>query len=101
MGRSANTQMVSLSYYYDPNDAEEMKRAKAIAEEWVQVYSEITGQKPMGGFGGPVVYRLSPTSAKTGMPMLGEYYNLLVKLKRWLDPNRIMNPGKLMDLEPY
>jgi len=101
MGRSANTQMVSLSYYYDPNDAEEVKRAKAIAEEWVQVYSEITGEKPMGGFGGPVVYRLSPTSAKTGMPMLGEYYNLLVKLKRWLDPNRVMNPGKLMDLEPY
>jgi len=46
-------------------------------------------------------YRISPTKAKSGMPMLGEYYNLLVKLKRVLDPNRIMNPGKLMDLEPY
>jgi FAD/FMN-containing dehydrogenase len=32
--------------------------------------------------------------------MLGEYYKLLVKLKRMLDPNRIMNPGKFMDIEP-
>jgi len=35
------------------------------------------------------------------MPKLGEYYELLKTLKRTLDPNRIMNPGKLMDLEPY
>jgi FAD/FMN-containing dehydrogenase len=35
------------------------------------------------------------------MPMLGEYYGLLKKLKRLLDPNRIMNPGHLMDIEPY
>ena len=53
------------------------------------------------GFGGPISYRMSPTMAKTAMPMLGEYYKLLVKLKRMLDPNRIMKPGKLMDLEPY
>jgi FAD/FMN-containing dehydrogenase len=35
------------------------------------------------------------------MPMLGEYYQLLRKLKRMLDPNHIMNPGKFMDIEPY
>jgi len=34
------------------------------------------------------------------MPKLNEYYTLLKKMKQMLDPNRIMNPGHLMDLEP-
>jgi len=100
--RSATTQSTSLAYYYDPNDPEDVKRANTINEEWPQVYSKITGAKYVSRWGGlPLQYRISPTKAKSGMPMLGEYYNLLVKLKRMLDPNRIMNPGKLMDLEPY
>ena len=75
------------------NDAEEEKRVKAINEEW----GEFLKVRPL-----PTAYRrLTPESAKVVMPMLGEYYELLKKLKRWLDPNRIMNPGKLMDLEPY
>ncbi len=100
---SAYKQIMILSYYYDPKDPEEVKRAKAISEEWSQIYAKITGVKYTDalGFGGPISYRMSPTMAKTAMPMLGEYYNLLVKLKRMLDPNRIMNPGKLMDIEPY
>ena len=103
-GKNVDIQSVSLSYNYDLNDAEEAKRAKAIAEEWPQVYSEITGEEFRGvrGFSAAAIaYRVTPETAKTAMPMLGEYYKLLVKLKHMLDPNRIMNPGKLMDLEPY
>jgi FAD/FMN-containing dehydrogenase len=102
--RSATKQSTLLSYYYDPKDLEEVKRARAINEEWSQIYAKITGMKytdALGFGGGPISYRMSPSLAKTGMPMLGEYYKLLVKLKRMLDPNRIMNPGKLMDIEPY
>jgi glycolate oxidase len=104
-GRSATTQSTSLAYYYDPNDPEDVKRAEAVNEEWPKVYSEVTGvtyRGPFGGgFGGPISYRITPTRAKSVMPMLGEYYQLLKTLKRTLDPNRIMNPGKLMDIEPY
>jgi len=86
-------QLFSISYIYDLNDAEEEKRVKTINEEW----GEFLKVRPL-----PTAYRrLTPESAKVVMPMLGEYYELLKKLKRWLDPNRIMNPGKLMDLEPY
>jgi glycolate oxidase len=100
---STSEQIMLLSYYYDPKDPEEVKRAKAISEEWSQIYARITGVKYAGGlgFGGPISYRISPSLAKTAMPRLGEYYELLKKLKRMLDPNRIMNPGKLMDIEPY
>jgi FAD/FMN-containing dehydrogenase len=86
-------------YAYDQNDAEEAKRAKTIREEWQKVSSEIIGKKRSElGF---AAYRPSTSTAKELMPKLGEYYNLLVKLKRTIDPNRIMNPGKLMDQEPY
>jgi len=85
------------SYTYDQNDAEEVKRAKTINEEWQSISFEITGRKRGRG----LTYRPSPSMAREMMPMLGEYYELLKGLKRWLDPNRIMNPGKLMDLEPY
>ena len=86
-------QLFSISYIYDLNDAEEEKRAKAINEEW----GEFLKVRPL-----PTAYRrLPPESAKLVMPMLGEYYELLKILKRTLDPNRIMNPGKLMDLESY
>jgi glycolate oxidase len=101
MMRSAIRQMTSLSFYYDPNDPEEVRSAKAISDEWPKVYSEVTGEKFAPMFGGGLVYRIAPTRAKSAMPMLGEYYKLLVKLKRTMDPNRIMNPGKLMDIEPY
>jgi FAD/FMN-containing dehydrogenase len=103
--RNANYQNVSLSFAFDANDPEEMKRAKAVREEWVPILNQIAGKQiesyAMAEAGGAVlVYRLTPAAAKTGLPMLGEYYKLLVKLKRMLDPNRIMNPGKFMDIEP-
>ncbi len=83
-------------YTYNLNDSEEERRARAINEEWARVSLEITGRRGVGLF-----YRPTPSLAKELMPKLGEYYELLKKLKRWLDPNRIMNPGKLMDIEPY
>jgi len=100
-GRSATNQSTSLIYYYDPNDSEDVKRANTINEEWPQVYSKITGEKLVPMFGGGLRYRFGPLTAKSAMPKLGEYYQLLNILKRTLDPNRIMNPGKLMDIEPY
>jgi FAD/FMN-containing dehydrogenase len=98
--------MFTLNYMYDLNDAEEVKRAKAINEEWPRViFQEVLHMPPPKGFSGlarniPAGYRLGPAAAKTAMPMLGEYYLFLKKLKRTMDPNRIMNPGHLMDIEP-
>jgi len=102
---------LSLSFLYNQNDPEEVKRAKTVREEWGPILIQITGGKRLDSYimsevkgekgSEVVVYRLTPAAAKTQLPMLGEYYNLLVKLKRMLDPNRIMNPGKFMDLEPY
>jgi FAD/FMN-containing dehydrogenase len=95
--------MFNLNYLYDLNDAEEVRKAKAINQEWPHVlFYEILGvppgeKLPTGGLG----YRLGPSEVKRVMPMLGEYYKLLVKLKKTLDPNRIMNPGHFMDIEPY
>jgi len=97
-------QSFTFSYQYDLNDAEEVRRAKAINEEWAHVLDELLGPPVMVGWSAgrrPLPrYRFGPSRAREFMPQLGEYYNLLVKLKRMLDPNRIMNPGKLMDIEP-
>jgi FAD/FMN-containing dehydrogenase len=92
------TQSLSFTYYYEINNAEEVKRVNAINEEWKGVEFNLTGQQKALS---SVYYRPTPTHAKELMPMLGEYYKLLVKLKRTLDPNRIMNPGHLMDFAPY
>jgi len=97
--------MFTLNYMYDLNDAEEVKRARSINEEWPHVlFHEVLGiplPKALGKASKiPSMYRLGPAAAKTVMPMLGEYYQLLKKLKKMLDPNRIMNPGHLMDIEP-
>jgi len=89
--RTKTTQSLGLVYQYDLNDAEEVKRANAINTEW----REFLKAQPTAH------YRLSPVDTKAVMPVLGEYYKLLVKMKRMLDPNRIMNPGKFMDIEPY
>jgi FAD/FMN-containing dehydrogenase len=83
--------------YYDYNDADEVKRAEAINKEANAIITKLGTS-----MGAPFVYyRPTPINARKLMPQLGEYYELLKKLKRMLDPNRIMNPGHLMDLEPY
>jgi glycolate oxidase len=93
-------QSVNIRYLYDLNDGEEVRRAKAINEEWARVLPKVLGDRTRKAT--PFVYyRPTPSTAKELMPQLGEYYQTLKKLKRMLDPNRIMNPGKLMDIEPY
>jgi FAD/FMN-containing dehydrogenase len=99
---------VAFSYLYDKDNAEEAKRVNAIREEWGPILKRITGGRRVDRYsmselpsGEVVVYRITPSAAKTQMPLLGEYYQLLKKLKRMLDPNHIMNPGKFMDIEPY
>jgi FAD/FMN-containing dehydrogenase len=107
--RSASYLSVALSVLFDKNNPEEVKRAEAVRQEWGPILNKITGGKRVDRYsmseasGGKevVVYRITPIAAKTQMPMLGEYYQLLKKLKRMLDPNHIMNPGKFMDIEPY
>ena len=104
MTRSRSGAMLcNLSYLYNKSDVEEVKRAKAIQEEWEPILAQIIGEKRLDflALGGSLPYRLTPAAAKTQLPRLGEYYKLLVKLKQMLDPNRIMNPGKFMDIEPY
>jgi len=89
--RTTTTQTFGLAYQYDLNDVEDVNRANAISKEWREFLK-----------GMPTAhYRLSPYDTKIIMPKLGQYYELLRKLKQTLDPKRIMNPGKLMDLEPY
>ena len=46
---------------------------------------------------GAVIYRLDPLSALVVVPRLklGGYYELLKRLKKLIDPNRIMNPGPM------
>jgi FAD/FMN-containing dehydrogenase len=99
--RSGNSSMVAFSWLYNKNDPEEAKRAKDIREEWGPILNQILEGEQLTGMFGGLPYRLTPAAAKTELPKLGEYYKLLVTLKRTLDPNRIMNPGKFMDIEPY
>jgi glycolate oxidase len=94
----SGVQQFSLSYLYDLNDAEEVRKAKAINEEWTRTLPQIIGDPER--LKSPA-YRFAPSTAKELMPKLGEYYELLKNLKRMVDPNRIMNPGKLMDIESY
>ena len=99
---------MTLSFQYDANDPEDAKKANAVREEWgrARILDQIAGKQIEGyaiaeAGGAVLVYRLTPAAAKRGLPMLGEYFTLLVKVKRMLDPNRIMNPGKFMHIEPY
>jgi len=80
-------------YTYNLNDSEELKRANAITEEWARVSLEITGRKTISG-----LYRSGSEEAKVLMPKFEEYYQLLKRLTRMMGPNRIMNPGKLIDM---
>ncbi len=97
LGASLRGQSLRFTYYYDYNDAEEVKRAEAINKEANAIITKLGTS-----MGAPFVYyRPTPINARKLMPQLGEYYQLLKILKRTLDPNRIMNPGHLMDLEPY
>jgi len=99
--RSGNSSMLMFSWLYNRDDPEEVKRAKDIREEWGPILKQILEGEQLAGFLGGLPYRLTPAAAKTELPKMGEYYKLLVTLKRTLDPNRIMNPGKFMDIEPY
>jgi len=97
LSESPTGQSLSFTYYYDYHDADEVERAKAINEEASAIITKLATS-----MGAPFVYyRPTPINARKLMPMLGEYYEMLKKLKRMLDPNRIMNPGHLMDIEPY
>jgi FAD/FMN-containing dehydrogenase len=99
--RNGNSSVVMFSWLYNKNDPEEAKRTKAIKEEWGPILNRILEGEQLAGFLSGLPYRLTPAAAKTELPRMGEYYKLLVTLKRTLDPNRIMNPGKFMDIEPY
>lgn len=78
---------VGVCTFYDASDHAASKRGWDVTMESVQAAIDM----------GAVIYRLDPLSARVVVPRLklGGYYELLKRLKRLIDPNRIMNPGPM------
>jgi len=76
---------VGVCSYFDASNPQQGKKSHDILIECVEKGIEM----------GAVIYRLDPLSATVVLPKLGEYYQLLKRLKHVLDPNRIMTPGSM------
>ncbi len=83
------TAMLECDFFPDQADPESMKRSIKNAFDVIKMTLDHDGQydRPYGGvesgFGG------------LQTPRLGTYYILLKELKNLIDPNNIMNPGRL------
>jgi D-lactate dehydrogenase (cytochrome) len=80
-----------LLILFDPNDPDEFARAKSLASEVNRVAlsfgGTVTGEHGVGT--GKKEYMLEEH---------GNAYALMTTLKRAVDPNNIMNPGKIFDI---
>ena len=80
-----------LLILFDPNDPDEFARAKSLASEVNRVAlsfgGTVTGEHGVGT--GKKEYMLEEH---------GNAYALMATLKRAIDPNNIMNPGKIFDI---
>jgi FAD/FMN-containing dehydrogenase len=72
---------------FDSAKIEELKKARKAIDGVSEVILDIGGTP----------YKMSPSVAKKVWSKADpEYYNLIAKVKDLLDPNGIMNPGKLV-----
>ncbi|AXI47948.1 2-hydroxy-acid oxidase [Sulfitobacter sp. SK012] len=80
-----------LLILFDPNDPDELMRAKSLASNVNRVSlsfgGTVTGEHGVGT--GKKEYMLEEH---------GNAYGLMSTLKRAIDPNNIMNPGKIVDI---
>ena len=80
-----------LLILFDPNDPDEFARAKSLASDVNRVAlsfgGTVTGEHGVGT--GKKEYMLEEH---------GNAYALMTTLKRAIDPNNIMNPGKILDI---
>ncbi|MBK5092045.1 MAG: FAD-binding oxidoreductase [Actinobacteria bacterium] len=83
------TAMLEMDAYPNQGEPEGVKRGLAMARDAVPYICESGGlfDRPYGGVGSGFGW--------VQTPMLGTYYELLKGLKSELDPNNIMNPGRL------
>ena len=77
--------------YFDPDDAEELARVKAVAAKLAKTALRLGGT--VSGEHGIGVGKKAYMEAEHG-----EALGVMAQIKRMLDPQGILNPGKMLDL---
>jgi D-lactate dehydrogenase (cytochrome) len=82
-----------LTLLIDMNDADEVKRAKALSERLVERALAMDGT--CTGEHGVAQGKMKYLKAEYGAPAL----HVMASIKRALDPHNIMNPGKIVPFD--
>ncbi|MHA1268966.1 MAG: FAD-binding oxidoreductase [Candidatus Helarchaeota archaeon] len=85
----ARSVMLECDFFPDQADPENIKKSLTNAKEVIEMTLKNGGfyDRPYGG--------INSGFGATQTPRLGTYYELLKELKQLLDPNNILNPGRL------